>query len=75
MLTRDGKVHIGQGKYRKDFGPIDPTLETIGYSRAYLHHLYRVHEPLFTMLASQHNLHYMGALVAELRERIAADDI
>ena len=40
-----------------------------------LHHLYRVKEPLFAMLASQHNLHFMGALVAELREKIAADDI
>ena len=75
LNTRAGKIHIGQGKYKSDFGPIDPTLETIGHSRAYLHHLYRVKEPLFTMLASQHNLQYMGALVAELREQIAADEI
>ena len=75
LNTRAGKIHIGQGKYKSDFGPIDPTLETIGHSRAYLHHLFRVKEPLFTMLASQHNLQYMGALVAELREQIAADEI
>ena len=75
LLTRAGKIHIGQGRYKNDFGPIDPTLDSISHSRAYLHHLYRVHEPLYTMLASQHNLHYMGALAAELRERIAADDI
>ena len=75
LNTRAGTIHIGQGKYKSDFGPIDPTLETIGHSRAYLHHLFRVKEPLFTMLASQHNLQYMGALVAELREQIAADEI
>ena len=75
MSTRAGTIHIGQGKYKRDFGPIDPTLETIGHSRAYLHHLYRVKEPPFAMLASQHNLHFMGALVAELREKIAADEI
>ena len=44
MSTRAGTIHIGQGKYKRDFGPIDPTLETIGHSRAYLHHLYRVKE-------------------------------
>ena len=75
LNTRAGKIHIGQGKYKSDFGPVDPTLETIGHSRAYLHHLYRVKEPLFTTLASQHNLQYMGALVAELREQIAADEV
>ena len=44
LSTRAGTIHIGQGKYKRDFGPIDPTLETIGHSRAYLHHLYRVKE-------------------------------
>ena len=29
-------------KYKNDFGPVDPLLPTIGHSRAYLHHLYRV---------------------------------
>ena len=75
LYTRGGTVNIGQGKYRADFGPIDPTLPTIEHSRAYLHHLYRVREPLFQTLASLHNLMYMGALTKELCERIAADDI
>ena len=42
LYSRAGPVHIGQGKYKNDFGPVDPLLPTIGHSRAYLHHLYRV---------------------------------
>lgn len=30
-------------------------------------------EPLFTTLASEHNLRYMMTLMAELREKIRAD--
>ena len=75
LYTRGGTVNIGQGKYRADFGPIDPSLPTIEHSRAYLHHLYRVREPLYQTLASLHNLMFMGALTKEMRERIAADDI
>jgi queuine tRNA-ribosyltransferase len=75
LLTRDGKLHIGQGKYRSQFGPIDPAMPTLDCSRAYLHHLYRMNEPLYQTLASMHNVRYMTTLMAELRERIRADDL
>lgn len=75
LLTRAGPVHIRQGKYRNQFGPIDPTMPTLECSRAYLHHLNRMHEPLFDTLASMHNIQFMTTLMAELRERILADDL
>ena len=75
LLTREGPVHIKQGKYKRDWGPIDPTLHTVDASRAYLHHLARMREPLFEVLASLHNVYLMNLLFAEMRERILADDL
>ena len=75
LLTRGGMLHIGQGKYRSQFGPIDPAMPTIECSRAYLHHLYRMKEPLYQTLASMHNVRYMMTLMADLRERIRADEL
>ena len=75
LLTREGPVHIKQGKYKRDWGPIDPTLHTVDASRAYLHHLARMREPLFDVLASLHNVYFMNLLFAEMRGRILADDL
>ena len=68
-------MHIRQGKYKNDFGPVDPLLPTIGHSRAYLHHLFKQNEPLALTLASLHNIYYMNHLMRELRGRILRDEI
>ena len=44
-------------------------------TRAYLHHLCRMHEPLFETLASMHNVAFMTRLMARQRERILNDEI
>ena len=54
---------------------IDPSVPTVECSRAYLHHLYKMREPLFDTLASIHNLQWMNAKMAETREAILADEI
>lgn len=43
-----------------------------GFTRAYLHHLFKCGEPLGPRLLSIHNLHHYLALMAEAREAIAA---
>ena len=75
LFTRAGRVNIGSGKHKADFGPIDPSVPTVECSRAYLHHLYKMREPLFDTLASIHNLQWMNAKMAETREAILADEI
>jgi queuine tRNA-ribosyltransferase len=75
LLTRAGKLHISSGKFARDYGPIDPEIPTVSASRAYMHHLAKMNEPLFTTLAALHNLYYMTALMQELRERIRRDEI
>lgn len=44
----------------------------LSYSRAYLHHLFRLGEPLGWQLATLHNLAFYGRLVAALRARSRA---
>ncbi len=43
------------------------------HSRAYLHHLIKVREPLGWQLLGQHNLHFYHRLMREVRESIVAD--
>lgn len=86
LLTRAGSVHIGQGKYGRQHEPIDPSLAwsagdgdaawaSLGMTRSYMHHLYRMKEPLYDTLASMHNIRFMLSLMAETRERILNDEI
>ena len=75
LLTRAGPLKIKQLKFEQDYGPIDPSVETIRHSRSYVHHLFKQHEPLFMTLASQHNLLFMNWLMADLRRRILNDEV
>ena len=75
LLTSSGPMKIKNLKHATDYGPIDPNTPTITHSRSYLHHLFKQHEPLYMTLASQHNLLFMNALMADLRRRIRADEI
>jgi len=76
LFTATGKLRIHRKEYRKDRYPIDtacgcPTCTR--FSRAYLHHLFAVDEPLGKALASLHNIHFYMMLVARAREAILAD--
>ena len=76
LLTREGNLHIRKARYRSDFGAIDPSLPpTVDASRALMHHLCAMHEPLYETLASVHNLSFMHHLMAELRAKILADEL
>ena len=56
LLTSRGPLRITSTAYVEDYGPIDPAVPTIAYSRAYVHHLFKQKEPLAVTLASLHNL-------------------
>jgi queuine tRNA-ribosyltransferase len=75
LFTRFGDVKIKNARHRTDTGPLDPTCGCYtcrNFSRAYLHHLNRVNEILGARLATIHNLFYYHALMADLREAVAA---
>lgn len=71
VYTRDGRYNLTGAKYRRDFGPLDPECDCYtceNYSRAYLRHLYKAKEMLFSTLCTIHNEHFVVSLVAEIRQ-------
>lgn len=71
IYTRDGRYNLTGAKYRRDFGPLDPECDCYtceNYSRAYLRHLYKAKEMLFSTLCTIHNEHFVVSLVAEIRQ-------
>ncbi|WP_299841446.1 tRNA guanosine(34) transglycosylase Tgt [uncultured Paracoccus sp.] len=73
--TRRGQVNIKNARHADDPRPLDEACSCpacTGYSRAYLHHVFRSGEMISGMLLTWHNLHYYQELMAGLREAIAA---
>ena len=70
LFTSQGLVKIRNSPYRTQDQALDPHCACITckqYSRAYLHHIYRLNEPLAARLNSLHNLHYFQKLMKDLR--------
>jgi queuine tRNA-ribosyltransferase len=73
IYTKRGVLHLRNGEFKNDFGPLDP--ETIipgteGFSRAYISHLVRSKETLGGVIASVHNLGFILKLVDGAREAL-----
>ncbi len=71
-------VKIGQSRWLTEKGPIDAecTCYTCqNYSMGYLHHLFKMKEPAFAMLASLHNIHVLIHWMARIRQDILQDRI
>lgn len=73
LYTLDGRVNIKNAKYAHDFTPLmkDCDCECCkNYTRAYLHHLFRVDEITAKVLASIHNEHFVVKTVDNIRESL-----
>jgi queuine tRNA-ribosyltransferase/7-cyano-7-deazaguanine tRNA-ribosyltransferase len=69
-------IDITKSAFAKDPKPLDEscTCYTCSqYSRAYIHHLFHVHELLGYRLATIHNLHTIHTLTHDIRESIKND--
>lgn len=74
-FTRRGTVNLRNARHVEDPRPLDESCDCPAcqhYSRAYLHHLVKANEILGSMLLTQHNLRYYGALMRDLRDAIAS---
>jgi queuine tRNA-ribosyltransferase len=74
-FTRHGVVNIKNARHQDDPRPLDdgctcPACR--GYSRAYLHHVFRANEMISGMLLTWHNLHYFQDIMAGMRAAISA---
>ena len=73
-FTRRGVVNIKNARHADDPRPLDEECgcpACRGYSRAYLHHVFRSGEIIASMLMTWHNLHYYQELMAGMRAAIA----
>lgn len=75
VMTRDGLLPLKKERFRYDKNPIEEDCICSAcrtYSRGYLRHLFRSGELLGPMLATEHNLAFMGRFLAEIRRVIGA---
>ncbi|MCR8546218.1 tRNA guanosine(34) transglycosylase Tgt [Salipiger sp. P9] len=73
-FTRRGVVNIKNARHADDPRPLDEQCSCpacTGYSRAYLHHVFRAQEMISGMLLSWHNLQYFQDIMAGMRAAIA----
>ena len=73
LYTLDGRINIKNAKYAHDFTPLmeDCDCECCkNYTRAYLHHLFKVDEITAKVLASIHNEHFVVKTVDNIRESL-----
>ena len=74
-FTRRGVVNIKNARHQDDPRPLDEDCTCPacrGYSRAYLHHVFKSNEIIASMLLTWHNLHYFQDIMREMRDAIAA---
>ncbi|HEY9054234.1 MAG TPA: tRNA guanosine(34) transglycosylase Tgt [Rectinemataceae bacterium] len=74
LFSSRGQISIKKMRFADDFSPIDPECSCpvcLNHSRAYLRHLYRNGEILYSMLATRHNLHFLANLVRGARVAIS----
>jgi queuine tRNA-ribosyltransferase len=73
VYTTVGRIRLTDTRYRKDMYPLDTncgcyTCRT--FSRAYLHHLFKVGEVLAATLCTLHNISWFAQFMREMRQSI-----
>ncbi|MBR3131253.1 tRNA guanosine(34) transglycosylase Tgt [Candidatus Saccharibacteria bacterium] len=73
LYTLNGRVNIKNAKFEHDFTPVDDDCDCKcckNYTRAYLHHLFKVDEITGKVLASIHNEHFVVSVVNKIRNSL-----
>ena len=75
-FTMNGTVRIRNSKYRMDESVLEEGCDCYtcqNFSKAYLNHLDKVHEILFSTLMTIHNIRFMQRFMKDLRDSIKND--
>jgi len=78
FITKEGKSIIRNAKFEKDLSPLDKTCDCYAcehFSRAYIRHLFIAKEILAMTLMTIHNLRYFMRLMADIRSKIAKNEV
>ncbi len=73
IYTKKGKYNITKGRFKDDFTPLEEGCRCFtcrNYTKAYVHHLFKVKEMLGMRLATIHNLSYIHDLMAKIKRAI-----
>ncbi len=73
LYTAVGRMRVTDARFRKDMFPPDTSCDCytcVTFTRAYLHHLFRVGEVLGATLATLHNLRWFSNFMAAMRASI-----
>ena len=73
LYTDSGRVRITDRRYRRDFYPLDTNCDCATcrqFTRAYVHHLFRVGEILGATLATIHNVRWFIRFMERMRTSI-----
>jgi len=76
LFTSRGRINVANARFRTDMDPPDPACgcpTCRRFSTAYLSHLYRRKEILYSVLATTHNLWFYRQLMTDLRQAILDD--
>ncbi len=69
------RLHLKSGKHAESPDPLDSNCDCYAcrnHSKAYMHHLLKMHEPVVATLISIHNIHHTHKIMETLRKRILA---
>jgi queuine tRNA-ribosyltransferase len=73
LFTAGGRVNIRNARFATRFEPLDPSCDCaacVGFTAAYLHHLFKTEEILGYRLASIHNIRFLTRLMEQARAAI-----
>lgn len=76
LFARTGRINIRNAQHKGDASPIEAGCRCFTcqrFSRAYIHHLFRVGELLGYRLATIHNVHFLLDLMRDIRAAVAVD--
>ena len=75
LFTDKGKINIRNAQYKDDYSIIDTNSTSVlsqKYTKAYLHHLFRMNEILGLRISTAHNLHFYINLMKTVKLKIEA---
>ncbi|MBS3175303.1 tRNA guanosine(34) transglycosylase Tgt [Candidatus Woesearchaeota archaeon] len=73
IFTSQGKINIEKVQYKNDENPLDENCKCPvckKFSKAFIHHLYRTHEPIRDRYGNIHNLYFIQNLMKDIRKSI-----
>lgn len=73
LMTKNGYLNIENAEHKNSMKPLDEHCDCYvckDYTCAYLHHIYKMKEPLAMKLLSYHNVYFLQTLMKEIRQAI-----